>query len=205
MLQYIVLLGAAVNLAGTSFYIKGTLKGETKPNRVSWLMWSTAPLIAAAAALSDGVRWAALPVFMSGFCPLLVLISSFVNPKAYWKLETFDYLCGACSVLALVLWAITKEPMVAIIFAIASDGFAAVPTIVKSLKHPDTELAVAYMVGLFSALTSFFALKTFGVSELAFPIYLVVVNLFLVVVICRGRMRKRNINEEKIIKIVKPY
>lgn len=190
MLQYIVLLGGAVNFAGASVYIKKTIKGEIKPNKVTWLMWSVAPLIATAAAFSDGVRWAVLPVFMCGFCPILVFAASFVNPKAYWKLETFDYICGACSVLALALWAITKEPLVAIIFAIASDGFAAVPTLIKSLKYPETESALVYMVAIFSSLTSFFALKKFSASEIVFPIYLVLFNSFLVAVIYRGRLRK---------------
>jgi len=190
MLQYIVLLGAVANLAGGFVYIKETLRGETKPNRVTWLMWAVAPLIATVAGLSDGVRWAVLPVFMSGFVPLLVFVVSFVNPKSYWKLEKFDYICGACSILALVLWGITKEPLVAIFFAIASDGFAAVPTIIKSWKHPDTESVEAYMTGLFNALTSFFALRTFGISELAFPIYLVLVNSSLITAVYKGQLKK---------------
>jgi len=83
-------------------------------------MRAISPLIATVAALSDGVHWAVLPVFMSGFGTLLVFIASFVNRKAYWKLEKFDYICGACSVLALVLRWITKEPTIAIIFSIIS-------------------------------------------------------------------------------------
>lgn len=190
MLQYIVLIGAAVNLAGGFVYVKETLRGKTKPNRVSWLMWTIAPMIATVAAIFDGVRWAALPVFMSGFVPLLVFLASFVNSKAYWKLEKFDYICGALSALALILWGITKEPLVAIIFAIASDGFAVVPTVLKSLKHPDTESVEAYTTGLFNALTSFFALSTFGVAELAFPIYLVLANSALIGGVYKGRMKK---------------
>lgn len=190
MLQYVVLIGAVANLAGTSFYIKKTINGEIKPNRVSWLMWAIAPLIGTWAAFSDGVRWAVIPVFMSGFCPLLVFIASFVNPKAYWKLETFDYICGICSVLALVLWGITKEPLFAIVFAILSDGFAAVPTLIKSLKYSHTESFEVYFVGLFSALTGFFALKTISASELAYPIYLIFLNSSLIIAIYAGRLRK---------------
>lgn len=190
MFQYIVLIGAFVQLVGIFFYIRETVRGETKPNRVTWLMWSVAPLIGSVAAFSDGVRWAALPVFMSGFAPLLVFIASFVNSKPYWKLEKFDYFCGVCSILALVLWGITKEPLIAIIFSIASDGFAAVPTIIKSWKHPDSESVEAYTTGLFNSLTSFFALRTFGISELAFPIYLVLVNSSLITAVYRGRLKK---------------
>jgi len=192
MRQYMVLLWVVAQLYGIFFYIKATIKGETKPNRVSWLMRSIAPLIASGAALSDGVRRAALPVFMSGFWPLLIFLSTFVNRKSYRKLEKFDYICGACSILALVLRWITKEPMVAIWFAIASDGFAAVPTIIKSLKHPHTESAIAYTTWLFNALTSFFAMRTFGAAELAFPIYLVFVDSLLMFSVYGGQWRKKH-------------
>ncbi len=82
MLQYVVLIGAGVGFVGTYAYIRETIRGRTKPNKITWLMWSVAPLIGTAAALSDGVRWAVLPVFMSGFGPLLIFIASFVNSKS---------------------------------------------------------------------------------------------------------------------------
>ncbi len=189
MLQYLVIVGAAVQLLGAFSYIKDTLRGVTKPNKVTWLMWSIAPLIATAAALSDGVGWVVLPVFISGFCPLLVFIASFINPNAYWKLERFDYICGIFSVLALVLWAITNEPMVAIAFAIASDGFAAVPTLIKGWKYPETENMAPFTTGLFNSLTSFAAIKTWSFSEYGFPIYLVLINMLLALVIGRPRIK----------------
>jgi hypothetical protein len=190
-LQYLVLVGAIVNLVGITSYIKETLRGKTKPNRISWLLWSIAPLIATAAAFSDGVRWSVLPVFISGFGPLLVLLASFINKKSYWKLEKFDYLCGLFSILALVLWVITKEPAIAIIFAIASDGFAAIPTLIKLWKYPETETADAYTAGLFSSLTSFVAIKVWSFTSVAFPVYLVIMNSFLILAIYGKRIFKR--------------
>lgn len=191
MLKYLVIVGALVQLAGILSYMRETLRGATKPNKVTWLMWSVAPLIATFAAISDGVSWSVIPVFMAGFGPLLVFIVSFVNKKSYWKLETFDYLCGFCSVLALVLWAITKEPVIAIIFAIASDGFATVPTLIKSWKFPETETADAYTTGLFNALTSFAAIKIWSFSSYAFPAYLVIINTFLTLSVYRIKLLKR--------------
>jgi hypothetical protein len=176
MLQYLVIVGAAVQLIGVFSYVKDTLKGETKPNKVTWLLWSIAPLIATVAAMSTGVTWAVLPVFISGFGPLLVFVASFVNKNAYWKLEKFDYICGLLSILALILWGITKLPEVAIVFAIASDGFAAVPTIIKAWKYPETENAGPFTAGVFNSLTSFAAIKAWTFSAYAFPIYLVFIN-----------------------------
>jgi len=199
MLQYLVFIGAAVQLLGIFSYIKETLRGNTKPNKVTWLMWSVAPLIATFAALADGVGWSVLPVFMAGFGPLLVFIASFVNKNSYWKLETFDYLCGFCSALALILWGITKEPVIAIVFAIASDGFAAIPTLVKSWKYPETETAAAYTTGLFSALTSFTAIKIWNFSSYAFPAYLVIAEtLFILSIYHRKIFKKEFAAEDKI-------
>jgi len=190
MLKYLVIVGALVQLIGIFSYIKDTIKGNTKPNKVSWLMWSIAPLIATVAAFYSGVRWAVLPVFMSGFAPLLVFIFSFLNSKSYWKLERYDYVCGLCSILALVLWGVMKEPLIAIVFAIFSDAFAAIPTIIKSWSHPETESSIAYSTGVFNSLTSFAAISFWSLSQYLFPVYLVTVNGLILVIIYRKEIFK---------------
>jgi hypothetical protein len=190
MFQYLVFVGVFVNVIGASAYIRDTLRGETQPNRVTRLLWSFSTFIAAFAALQDGVGLAALPVFASGFVPFLIFLASFVNPKAYWELRPFDYICGVFSVLALILWYLTKDPNIAIVFAILSDGFALIPTLVKSWKYPESESVVAYSTGLFSAITSFAAMKAWNFSELAFPTYLVISCAVLVYAIERKRFKK---------------
>lgn len=191
MLQYIVILWACVSLLWILSYIKNTIQGKTQPNRVSRLLRSIAPMIAAGAAISDWVRRAVLPVFMSGFGPFLVFLSSFINKKAYRKLEKSDYICWISSLLALVLRYITKNPSIAIIFAIISDALAAIPTLMKWWKYPESESPIAFFGWLFNALTSFFALKTFWFTGLAFPIYLVTIDTLLIWSILFGRIKKK--------------
>jgi hypothetical protein len=179
MLEYLVFVAAFATLLATFVYIRSMFRGGAKPNRISWIMWSIAPFIATAAAISNGVGWAALPVFMSGISPFMIFTASFATKKAYWKLASFDYACGVLSGLALVLWYVTKDPNAAIIFAIASDGLASIPTLTKSWNHPETESAWPYIVGVFNALTSFGAAKNWTFSALAFPAYLTIINIML--------------------------
>jgi len=179
MLEYLVFVAAFASILATFVYMRSMLKGSTKPNRVSWLMWTIAPLIATAAAISNGVGWAVLPVFMAGFSPLLILAASFVIRKSYWKLSPSDYICGLLSSLALILWYFTKDPNVAIFFAIVSDGLASVPTLTKAWSRPETESAWPYIVGVFNSLTSFGAAKLWTFSEYAFPTYLAAINIIL--------------------------
>ena len=189
MLLYLVFVGAAAQIFGDFYYIKNTLWGKTRPNRVTWFMWAAGPLVAAQAALSAGVGWATVPVFAAGLCPLLVFIASFANKKSYWKLGVFDYLCGFFSILALVLWAVTKEPAIAIVLAIVSDLFACVPTILKSWNHPETESGLTHIAGLFNALTSFTAITVWNFTACAFPVYLALANFFLIISVYRHRSR----------------
>ena len=180
MLEYLVLVAAVASLLAAFVYIRSMFKGQTKPNRVTWFMWSVAPFIATAAALSNGIGWAVIPVFMSGFSPFLIFTASFFNKRAYWKPSSVDYLCGVLSGLAIALWFVTNNPNLAITFAIVSDALAAIPTLTKAWHNPETESAWPFIVGVFTPLTSFLAATTWGFSELAFPIYLIVINIMLV-------------------------
>jgi hypothetical protein len=183
MLEYLVFVAAFISLLGAFAYIRSMLKGNAKPNKITWLMWSIAPFIATAAAVSNGVGWAALPVFMSGFAPFLIFLASFAVKKSYWKLSRIDYFCGLLSALALVFWFVTQNPNVAIIFAIVSDALASIPTLTKAWRQPETESAWPFMAGIFNASTSFAAASMLSFSEFAFPTYLIIINILLTLVV----------------------
>jgi len=188
MLQYLVFVAAGAALVSTYVYVRSMLKGRAKPNRVSWLMWGVAPMIGVAAAVSSGTGLAAIPVFMAGFCPLLIFAASFAVEGAYWRLLKLDYACGILSALALVFWAATRDPNVAIAFAILSDALASVPTITKGWQYPETESPWTYLTGVFGGLTGVLAVTAWTFSQYAFPAYLVVISSLLVVSICRKRV-----------------
>jgi len=199
MLQYITIIGALVWFLGICIYIKDTLKGITKPNRITWLGWSIPPMIATIVAFSSGVQWSTLPVFMTWFWPFLVFLASFVNKQSYWKLGVPDYLCWIFSLLALILWYISKDPVIAIIFAIIGDAFAAIPTIKKAWAHPETETMSTYASTIFMITTSFLALRLFTFTELAFPIYLLFTSCTLVILIWRHKWFHKKNNTKSLL------
>jgi hypothetical protein len=188
MLEYLVIVAAFASVIAAFVYVRSMFIGDTKPNRVTWLMWTIAPLIAAAAEVSNRVGWAVLPVFMAGFSPLLILTASFLAKKAYWKLSTFDYVCGALSGLALIMWWLTKDPNVAIVFALASDALAAVPTLTKAWKNPKTESVWPFIVGVFAAASSLAVASLWTFSEYAFPSYLIMVNVLILLALYKRKL-----------------
>ena len=126
-----IYLGALINLIGSLTYVIATVRGQTKPNRVTWFLWALAPLIAFAAMLGEGVSpLDGLMTFMVGFGPLMIFIASFVNKNSVWKITRFDMICGALSVIGIIAWAFTRTGNIAIFFSIVADGLALLPTLI---------------------------------------------------------------------------
>lgn len=182
-LPQLVLLGAVLELIGISVYVRETLKGHVKPNRVTWLMWAVPGFIGGAAALAEGVTWATIPVFAASVGPLIVFAASYVNKASYWRLGAFDYGSGLLSLVALILWGVTSDPNIAIMCAIVSDSFAAIPTYVKAWRQPKTENAMPFILGVLNPATSFAAIAVWTFSAYAFPLYLVMLNATLALII----------------------
>lgn len=178
------ILGSIIAAIGGLSYLIDTVRGKVKPNKVSFLLWSFAPLIAFAAQLKEGVGFLlALITFTAGIEPLLIFIASFFNKEAEWKLNRFDLVCGAVSILGLILWQITKTGYIAIMFSILADAMASLPTIIKSYRNPETESAWPYFTTVISAIITLLAVKDYSLASIGFSIYLLILCLMLSVLI----------------------
>ena len=180
--EHFAILAALFPLVGSAIYAWETLQGKTQPNRISWLLWSIAPLIAFAAEVVQHTNFeVALLTFSVGFGPLLVVAASFIAAKAYWRVTRFDLVCGGISLLALLMWAVTGKGDVAIFFSIFSDLFAAVPTIVKSYTHPKSESVWAFIASTIGAAITLLTIKqgNWNFASYAYPAYILLVTVLI--------------------------
>jgi hypothetical protein len=170
-----IYVGTAIGAAGTAVYLRDTLRGTTQPNRVTWLLWAVAPLLASAVEFSDGVGLRALPTFMIGFMPLLVFIGSFHNSASLWRIRRIDYACGVISVVGTLVWLVTRNGTVAICAAIAADFMAGIPTLMKSWTHPKSETVYSYLGAVVSMAILLLTVTDWTFEVAAFPIFVVCV------------------------------
>jgi hypothetical protein len=167
-----VILGAIAAMAGTTNYVRATLSGRAQPNRVTWACWALAPLVAFAAEVQEGVGLRSLMTFIVGFGPLLILIASFVNPHAYWRLGPFDLACGVLSFGALIGWAITRSGVVAIVLALGADVLAGIPTLFKIWRAPRTEAPLLFVLSIVNAGIAVLTIDEWTTANVAFPLYI---------------------------------
>jgi len=174
-----VILAVVVGSFTSIIYLIDTIKGKVQPNKVTFFLWALAPLIAFTAQIKQGVGIQSLLTFLVGFEPLLIFFASFLNKKSAWKLGSFDFICGALSLAGILAWYITQVGNLAIAFSIVADGLAALPTIVKVYRYPETENGLLYLGGFISALLTLLTIPSWTFAYYGFNLYLVVVTLII--------------------------
>ena len=178
-----IYFGVFLNSIGSVVYITDTIKGTTQPNRVTYFLWALSAMIAFASQVSQGVGTQVLLSFIVGFWPLLVLISSFLNKKSYWKITKFDIVCGVFSLFGLILWIVTKVGNLAIVFAILADTLASFPTIKKSFTDPESETIWPYFFGAIFAGLVILTIKNWNFETYGYPFYILTMNIILTTLI----------------------
>lgn len=183
-------VAAALALAATVPYIRDMLDGQTKPNVVSWFLWALAVGVATAAQIHIEPSWSAvLPgsVFLMDACVLVLALAGYGYAKFAW----WDAACLALSLAALALWYASGEPLIALVFGIAADATAFIPTFIKSYHEPFTETPVSWLLFGLSGLAGVGAAGVIDFSSISFALYYFVANSSLwMLIVLRQRVKK---------------
>lgn len=209
--SWFVVIGTAISAISGLGYLVSTITGQVHPNRVTFFMWSIAPLISSVAEVEQGGGLLAIQTLSMGVFPLLTLLASLTNPKAEWKLTKFDLLCGALSAVGLILWLITKVGNIAIILSILADGLAALPTILKTYRFPESEVAWPWFTTALGVGVSVLTIKQWTLANYGFLVYSFAVVLLIALLAkfrpCSPRVAQRDYSKKTILRggLMKPF
>ena len=177
--SYFAIIAAIVSSLGTLYYFYETLKGKAQPNRVTWILWAIFPMIIFFAQRSQNTGVMSIISLSAGVLALLVFTASLFNKKSYWKTKPFDYACLVLAIIGMVLWWLSKDANVAIIFAIIADSLTAAPTIKKAYLYPKSESWQAYTLNSLGFFIGILAIQKWDFANYAFVIYLFAVNFLI--------------------------
>ena len=176
-------LSTVIASLGSLHYMYLTIKGEVRPNKMTFFFWGLFPLITFFAQqdkeVSD-VVWITLSV---GLLPFMILVASYLNPAAYWKIVKRDYVLAGIAILSMSLWYVTKEANLAILFALLADFFASLPTIVKSYRSPESEDWRPYAINAFGFFIGVLSIQHWVFADYSFVLYLFFVTSLIAAII----------------------
>jgi hypothetical protein len=164
-------------------YIASTLRGQTRPNRATWWVWTVCNGVLFASYYASGER-------RSAWVPLTYMAASLVVAVLSLKrgeggLSRFDQGCAVASAVGLALWALSGSPLTALAINIGVDFAGALPTIRKTYHDPRSESLSSWLLFLAANGVNLLAVEAWSSPSVALPVYYVAMTLIVVVLAAR--------------------
>jgi hypothetical protein len=151
-------------------YIYDTVRGRTRPQRVAWLIWFALGGVIFFTQLAKGANeslWVTCVQMTGNLVVFLLAIK-----RGYGKFSKRDALSLGVAGLGLALWAITKQPTIALLIAIGVDCIGAALVAIKAYHDPHGETLSTWVFSGLAGLCAAFAVGSFNKPILlAYPLY----------------------------------
>lgn len=168
-------------------YIIAILKGKTKPERASWLIWSVLTAMGFFTQLGVGATHSLWLPGIQGIGVIIVfLLSLRYGFGGLLKRDILTLIAAAC---ILVTWYFTENAALAVYLVVVIDAMGAWLTVRKAYEYPESETLITWVL---SGTGGFFGLLAVGVYSLpllSYPFYIFVCNFAVVVAILLGRRK----------------
>lgn len=169
-------------------YAQDIVSGKAKPHRTTRLtiLLTTSLTLLSLLAQKDTVAvWLAMA---STFQAVMVFGLSLKYGMGGWSRT--DLLCLGLALTGIVLWKTTQNPVLALYAAIAADLIGMLPTLIKTFHFPTTETLRFYLLDTMAAFFSLLAIQTWNIQHFSYPLYLLLVNLTMVILIFYPRLNR---------------
>lgn len=153
-------------------YIRSIIRSTTRPSAVSWFGWALLFAIATAAQASKGIDWSLAVPLISTVSTTIIAFTALYMGRVVWTRA--DGICIVLGTLAIILWAITKEPLTALVLSMLADLFVTTPTIIKTYQDPTSEPALLWVLYVIGVTLELVATQQFTIYNLLFPVYTVI-------------------------------
>lgn len=162
-------------------YLKGIFSGKTKPHLFTWIIWSLVTLIAVIIQFVEGAGWGVYPTLIAMLLCFWITILSFKYGSK--DIKKIDYVFLTISLMAIPLWILTKNPTYSALLVTGIEIVAAIPTIRKSWNYPEQEVSLSYGLNTLRYILSIFAIASFSIATVAYPIGMVLMNLIIFLIL----------------------
>jgi len=176
-------------------YFRDVFAGKTKPHAFSWFIWGLLTGIAFFAQLHDNAgpgAWA------TGITAVVCLAMAALALKVgRQNIAPVDWLFLAGALVALALWAITKNPLGSVVLVTLIDAMAYIPTFRKSFHKPQEETLITYSLAALKFAIAVAALDKFSLVTVLYPLSLVITNTIFVSMVL--------VRRKSLVIVTRPY
>ena len=181
------LIAAVLAAASSIPYIVGILRGRTKPDIVTWMTWSILTGIASAAAFAAHEPRTAFLTIGATCSTATIVILGFKYGTA--KFTPLDIFCQLGAVAGLICWLVFNSPLIGIVVPVCVDFIGALPTLRHSWDNPGEEVWQTFLLGMLAPVFTIASITQYNVASLLYPLYLLLADGLIMLVIVSRRDR----------------
>ncbi|MBP6945002.1 hypothetical protein KBD61_01260 [Patescibacteria group bacterium] len=181
MSSLLIFLSSTLVLISPFIYARAILKGEAKPHRTTRFVLFIIAALSTATLFANGntvAVWLAGANLVQG---AIILGLSLKYGMGGWA--KIDLACLAIALIGIIAWQTTKNPLIGLYCSILADFTGMVPTLIKTYRLPKTEIATFFALDIFAALFSTLATHQWTMEQLAYPLYIGLINAIMVTLI----------------------
>ncbi len=175
------ILSSVIFLIGDFPYFTDTLKGKTKPQRVTWGISFLLNTIGFANQYASGAGNSLWLFAAAAFATGAIFIASlFKGVGGYSKLDIFAI---ATTILGVALWILFDSPLLSILSTAVVVVVALTPTFIKAKKHPESETRIAWLFGSISSFLAAVSVGEFNWVLLLLPLNAAILQAYMVYIL----------------------
>jgi len=186
-----IIISSLLALISPIVYSIAIFKGEAKPHRTTRLVLLLITSLTTASLFAQKNQVAIYLAGVSTIQSIMIFTLSLKRGMGGWSKT--DMLCLFIALIGIALWRITENPVVALYCAIGADFAGMIPALIKTSKFPKTEVWTFYLLDVFAAFFILLALETWTLQEYSYPIYIMLINLVMVILIVRPGLVAREV------------
>jgi hypothetical protein len=186
------ILAGILPLVAAIPYIRDILARKSKPNVVSWSIWTVVVLIVVVGQFAEGLSWSVAVVIGSTIQNFIILFLCALG-YGYKEFRRVDQVCLALAILAIILWVATADALVAILLAILADAIAYIPTYAKILRDPKSETYSFWGTLISADFLAVLSVSRPTLANLSFPVAYIVLNAGIFVFAFFSRVRRKEV------------
>lgn len=165
-MQFLSALSGIVFVMAFVPYIRAILRGETKPQKASWIIWATLDSITLAGMVAKNSVNGQIVGAIIGAWAVAALAMRFGKPG--WT--SLDKFCLGGAALAIVLWQVFDSPVIGLATSLTATFIGSIPTFKNVWSKPEEEDKTAWTLYWISCVLAVIAAPSWMLADAAQPL-----------------------------------
>lgn len=174
MKETFAIIAGLLAIAGNLPYLFDILKGRVKPHPYTWLVWSIVSGTVFFGMLAKGAGIGALPTAVSELFTIIIFLFSL--KFGFKEITKTDTIFLSVALAGLIPWALTNDPTLSIVIAVAIDLIAFAPTLRKTWVRSSTETPVLYGSNVLRHILALCSLQTYNLATMLHSVAMICAN-----------------------------